>query len=525
VYDIFDKRLHTLQNTLPENLLLNSKTGLEKESLRVSEGGTIANTPHPKTLGSALTNPHITTDYSEALLEFITPPLNGADKALDFLKDTQKFVYDRLQNEILWCASMPCVLAGEASIPIAEYGNSNAGRMKTIYRRGLGHRYGKMMQVIAGIHYNYSLPTEFWPIYQQLENNKQTTQDFISESYFCLIRNLQRFGWLVPYLFGASPAVCKSFMDGIEKILQPFDENTCYEPYATSLRLSDIGYQNYKEDKSGIKANYDNLSAYVSSLKHAIATPNPDYQKIGINVNGEYRQLNANLLQIENEYYSTIRPKQPTGTYEKPTVALAKRGVNYIELRSLDINVLDPLGVNETQLYFLEAFLIFCLLHDSPKINAAEQKEIDKNQSATALRGRQPGLQLTRNGEAIALTHWATEICTKMQGVCEWLDQCHHSNHYQNALQKQRDAVEDPAKCPSAIMLNEMRNNGESFFPYSMRYAKQHASYFNTLKLSSEKEKILEDAAQQSLQNQQRMESEKQLPFDTFLQRYFAESL
>jgi len=525
VYDTFDKRLYTLQNTLQENLLLNSKTGIEKESLRVSERGTIASTPHPAALGSALTNPHITTDYSEALLELITPPLNNADATLAFLRDTQKFVYDRLQNDVLWCASMPCVLEGEASIPIAQYGSSNAGLMKTIYRRGLGHRYGKMMQVIAGIHYNYSLPTEFWPVYQRLENNKQTLQDFVSESYFCLIRNLQRFGWMVPYLFGASPAVCKSFMDGIEKILQPFDENTCYEPYATSLRLSDIGYQNYKEDKSGIKANYDNLASYVSSLKRGIETPSPDYQKIGIKVDGEFRQLNANLLQIENEYYSTIRPKQPTGTYEKPTVALTKRGVNYVELRSLDINVLEPLGVNETQLHFLEAFLIFCLLHDSPKINTAERKEIDKNQSATALRGRQPGLQLMRNGEPITLTNWATEICVKMQGVCEWLDKCHQSNHYQNSLQKQRELIEDSTKCSSAIMLSEMKSNGESFFPYSMRYTKQHAAYFSNLTLPPEKEKFFADLAAQSIQDQQRMESDNDLPFDAFLQRYFSESL
>ncbi|NOZ55136.1 MAG: glutamate--cysteine ligase [Gammaproteobacteria bacterium] len=525
MYTIFDKRLSALQNTHHENLFINSKTGIEKECLRVSENGTIASSPHPKALGSALTNPHITTDYSEALLEFITPPLGSVDAALDFLRDTQKFVYDHLQNDILWCNSMPCILSGETRIPVAQYGHSNAGRMKTIYRYGLGYRYGKMMQVIAGIHYNYSLPATFWPVYQALENNTHASQDFISESYFCLIRNLQRFGWLVPYLFGASPTVCKSFMDGIEKILQPLDEHTCYEPYATSLRLSDIGYQNYKEDKSGIKANYDNLSSYIASLKRAIETPNPDYQKIGVKVNGEYRQLNANLLQIENEYYSTIRPKQTAGTYEKPTTALEKRGVDYIELRSLDLNMLHPLGANKAQMHFLEAFLIFCLLQESPTINATEQKEIDKNQSITALRGREPGLQLMRCGKPITLTDWAREICVKMRGICELLDHCHNTNDYQAALNTQGEAVEDSEKCPSAIMLSEMQSTGESFFPYSMRYAKQHAAYFSTLDLPLEKENFFVSTAEKSIKEQQRIESKDNLSFDTFLQRYFSDSL
>lgn len=525
MYQKLEQRLKALQEINSETLLRERKIGIEKECLRVNKEGKISGTPHPSSLGSALTNPYITTDYSEALLELITPPFTSIPQALEFLRDTQKFVYTQLEDEILWCTSMPCVLAGEESIPVAQYGSSNAGTMKTVYRRGLGHRYGKMMQVIAGIHFNYSLPDSFWAEYQALEKNTQPLQDFISDSYFKLIRNLQRFGWLVPYLFGASPAVCRSFMDGIEKILEPFDEYTFHHPYATSLRLSDIGYQNYKEGKSGIKANYDDLASYIRCLQYAIQTPAPAYEKFGVKTTSGYEQLNANLLQIENEYYSTVRPKQLTSTYEKPTTALAKRGVKYIELRSLDVNVLEPLGMNESQMYFLEAFMLFCLLHESPKISIDEGKEIDHNQSSTAHHGRQPGLKLQRNGKPIVLCTWATELFNAMSGVSRLLDRSQPDAPYTSALKTYYELVEDPDLTPSARILQLMQDNNEPFFPFSKRYAQQHADYFQKLSLDENRLQFFKQAARESITKQQQMEAGDTLSFDEFLARYFSETL
>lgn len=254
MYQLYEKRLSRLLNRKQGGLIQNGMIGLEKETLRVGADGKIAQTPHPHALGSALTHPYITTDYSEALTELITPPFDSPITALDFLRDTQAYVYRHLGDEVLWSTSMPCVVAGETSIPIARYGSSNAGMMKTVYRRGLGHRYGRTMQVIAGVHFNYSVPENFWPIFQEMEGDKSPLQDFISERYFDLIRNLLRFGWLIPYLFGASPAICKSFLAGKETELEAFNDNTFYEPYATSLRMGDIGYQNNKEKAIGVRA-------------------------------------------------------------------------------------------------------------------------------------------------------------------------------------------------------------------------------------------------------------------------------
>lgn len=522
-YQNLRKRLAALMALPNGGFFEGNKIGLEKESLRVDHNGSIAQSAHPKALGSSLTHPYITTDYSESLIEFITPPFEQTSEALKFLQNNQKFVYQNLKNEILWATSMPCVVAGESSIPLARYGNSNAGTMKTVYRRGLGNRYGRVMQVIAGVHFNFSIAESFWPLLQEIEGSHQAPQDFINDRYFDMIRNSQRLGWMVPYLFGASPAVCKSFLLGGSTTLAEFDESTYYEPYATSLRMGDIGYQNNKENESGIKACYKDIDSYISSLTWAINTPYKDYEKIGFLVNGKYQQLNCNILQIENEYYSTIRPKQVLQGNEKPTIALRERGVQYVELRSLDVNAYDPLGVNESQLYFLEAFLIFCLLHDSPVIDVPERKEIDHNEMLAAHRGRMPGLKLSRNGKNQALKEWAMEIMQEMRGICEILDADDPEKPYTTSLDKQTERVTDPNLTPSARMLDDMRQDRESFHRFAERMSRQHFHYYKNLQLSVEQEQFYRDEAQQSMHKQQIIEASDNISFEDYLDEYFSQ--
>ncbi len=523
MYSIAEKRLSRLIDSGNSDLLSAGLVGVEKESLRVMPDGKLAQTPHPASLGSALTHPYITTDYSEALAEFITPPCETIPDALDFLRDTQRFVYENLDNEFLWATSMPCVVGGETSIPIAQYGSSNPGLMKTVYRKGLGHRYGRVMQVIAGVHFNYSFVEDFWPVLQEIEKNNQSLRNFTDDCYFALIRNLQRFGWLVPYLFGASPAVCKSFLGGAETNLETFNANTYYEPYATSLRMGDIGYQNNKESKTGVKANYDNLDAYVASLSQATETPCPGYEKLGVVVNGRHQQLNANILQIENEYYSTIRPKQLVGAFEKPAHALKRRGVRYIELRSIDVNAFEPLGINERQLRFLEAFLVFCQLHESPVIGAEERDHIDHNELVAAHRGRDPQLNLYRGSEKILLRDWTKEILNAMTGICELLDKGLADKPYSTSLAAQHDKAYDADFTPSARMLEAMRREGEGFYHFALRMSQQHQVYFEGLDLDPERRAMFTRLTEESLAKQQTMEAENGESFADYLQRYFAQ--
>jgi glutamate--cysteine ligase len=377
------------------------------------------------------------------------------------------------------------------------------------------------MQVIAGVHFNYSVSDSFWNLYRQLEGSKDSKQDFISEQYMGLVRNMLRYGWMIPYLFGASPGVCKSFLNGKPTMLSEFNENTVYEPYATSLRMGDIGYTNNQEDMAGIKANYDSLDAYVKSLQCAINTPFDVYEDIGVKVDGEYRQLNANILQIENEYYSTVRPKQIALDNEKPTTALGKRGVAYVEIRSLDVNAFDPHGVNEEQLYFLEIFVLFCLLQDSPVLKASEKTEIDMNLIQVAHTGRQPNLKLACCDREVTLKSWATELCDQMRGISELLDQVNACTSYTDSLSQQVESINDPELTPSAKMLAEMRSHNEGFFHFAKRMSLQHYEYFKSHKLSVERQQLFEQAAKQSLQKQYEIESSDTINFDEFLQQYF----
>ncbi|MFO7640032.1 MAG: glutamate--cysteine ligase [Candidatus Competibacteraceae bacterium] len=522
MYRDLDQRLTRLFNADPHTLLDGRLLGLEREALRMGPEGYIAQTPHPVALGSALTHPYITTDYSEALLEFITPPLSRPGEALRFLGEIHQFVQPSIGDERLWAASMPCILAGESSIAIAEYGRSNLGLMKHVYRRGLAWRYGRIMQVIAGIHVNFSLPDEFWTVFQDREGDRRTLQDFRSEAYFALIRNLQRFGWLILYLFGASPAVCKSFLDGKSTPLSAFDDHTCYGPYATSLRMSNVGYTNRTEKKSGVNVCYNSLPEYLASLTQATATPWPPYERIGVVVDGEYRQLNANILQIENEYYSSMRPKQPPQGNEKPTVGLRRRGVGYVELRSVDINPLEPLGVTLAQLRFLETFLLFCLLNESPPLDDEERRMIDDNQMATALSGRDPALVLQRRRHpALPLRRWAQDIFSELQPLGELLDLGENGRPYTMALAEQREVLADPDRTPAARILAEMRASGENFFQYARRLSEQHRQYFQSLSLAEDRVRFFTETVERSLREQAEIEAADQISFEEFLRRYF----
>ena len=507
------------------NLLQGGLTGLEKESLRVGPYGSIAQTPHPVALGSALTHPWITTDYSEALLEFITPPLARPAEAVRYLRDLQHFVYLNIDQELLWSSSMPCVVSGEEGIPIARYGISNSGLMKTVYRRGLGYRYGRVMQVIAGAHYNYSFPQAFWPAYRQLLGDTQPLQDFISAKYFHLIRNLQRVGWLIPYLFGSSPAVCKSFLVGKSTTLEAYNDDSYFGPHATSLRMCDIGYQNTHEEDAGFKADYDSLETYVRSLTAAINTSCPRYEQIGVKVDGEYRQLNSNILQIENEYYSSVRPKQIPEDNEMPTLALQRRGVRYVELRSLDINMFDPQGISVTQCRFLETLMAFCLFQDSPVISRPERREIDSNLSMVCYRGREPGLVLQRQGKDISLRQWAGEICAAMGDFARVLDQNKPDDDYQQAVQQQTGLINDPDKTPSARILAKMAEHNEGYFSFARRMSLQHQQYFLQQEHTAEQFRAFNETARQSLADQKSIEAADDISFDEFLQRYFAQTL
>jgi len=510
----FEHVLEQLSSASPEALRFTR--GIEKEGLRVNGDAQINQQPHPKALGSTLTHSSITTDYSEALLEFITPVADNPDDVLNFLEDVQRFSFSKLEGQYIWPASMPGVINNELDVPIAYYGTSNTGTLKHVYRHGLWHRYGRKMQCIAGMHYNFSVSQEMWQFLADQKGVK-CDQDFISQGYFGLIRNFRRYSWLLLYLFGASPALDASFLDHDDHGLEKWDDHTYYGPYATSLRMSGLGYQNNAQD--GLFVCFNGLPTYTKTLKTAMHQSVPEYEKIGVEENGTYKQLNTNLLQIENEYYSDIRPKRNSQHGEKPLTSLNKYGVEYIEVRCLDLNPFEALGANREQINFLDLFLAYCLLSDSPKLSEAECNEVSLNSKHVVMDGRNPNFKLIRLGEEISLKQWGAELINQLLPLAELLDQKKSTSDFTSALHTMKQRVEDVSLTPSARILTQMKNENLSFSEFGLQRAKAVSDYFSD-HLSDEKMKNWTQLAQDSLVQQSQIEENDLVPFSQFLADY-----
>ncbi|MCB1616644.1 MAG: glutamate--cysteine ligase [Pseudomonadales bacterium] len=498
------------------------RRGIEKESLRITPDGKLAQTPHPSALGSALTHPFITTDFSEALLEFITPPCDSIHAALGWLEDIHRFTCQQLHNqgELLWAASMPCILGNDADIPVGQYGSSNVAQMKTIYRVGLGHRYGRLMQTISGIHYNFSLPEMFWQAYAEVEGYASSLplQDFITARYFDLIRNFRRHVWLLIYLFGAAPAVCPTFVRGREHHLQRLEPGSLYLPYATSLRMGNLGYQSSAQ--SELVIDYNNLNGYVQTLLKGLMTPHPPYEAIGLKGEEGWRQLSTSILQIENEFYSTIRPKRVTESGETPIHALHQRGVEYIEVRCVDVNPFQPLGIDSEQAHFIEVFLLHCLFSDSPSTDADEYCALYGNQHAVVDRGRDPSLKLFCHGGFHALRDWGSKLIEEMLPVARLLDEAMACDTYSRAVVNQRDVIAGNRLAPAAEMLEKMQKQNISFYQLARSQSDQHHAYFQG-ELPADRREQFEAVARQSRLDQQTREQQDKESFEAYLQDYY----
>ncbi len=496
--------------------------GVERESLRTDLSGTLSQKPHPNGLGSALAHPQITTDFSEALLEFITPPTHQVDDLFAHLEAIHKYSASQLDDEILWATSMPCTLGSDSEIPVARYGASNNGQMKTTYRVGLGHRYGRSMQTVAGVHYNFSLPNAFWAFLHQEQNRLDDLQAFKNESYFKLIRNFRRHYWLLIYLFGASPALCKSFVANKQHLLDELpDGHTLYLPHATSLRMGDLGYQSKVQES--LYVCYNNSESYIKTLCRAITRSHPEYEAIGLKTpSGDFKQLNTSILQIENEFYSAIRPKRTARPGETALAALQDRGVEYIEVRCLDVDPITPLGLTREQVYFLDTFLLYCALKDSPDTNPDESAVILNNQKAVVSRGREPGLLLENYGNGkISATDWANNLIKNMQPVAELLDANQNTQAHQRALESQGKKVSNSALTPSAKMLHTLESDQQSFAEYALALAKQHHQALSYPELSDVTSNRMAQMAEESLAEQRATEEGCDESFEVFLANYY----
>ncbi len=503
------KKMSNLQerlDALTVSRLKGIRRGIEKESLRAQPSGALALTPHPSALGSALTNPHITTDFSESQVEIVTGAHLGVEAALDELTQVHQFVYGVLKaqgdDEMLWVSSMPCGLPTDETIPIARYGSSNVGRAKSVYRVGLGHRYGRRMQTISGIHYNWSMP------------------NVSSEQYFALIRNFRRHAFLLLYLFGASPALCSSFVAGRPHSLQPLGEGSMYMPYGTSLRMGPLGYQS--DAQGSLAVSYNSLDGYGASLQEALSKPYSAYESLGVrNPGGDYNQLATSLLQIENEFYGTIRPKRVIFPGERPLHALRERGVEYVEVRLMDLDPFVPVGITAQTMRFLDVFLLHCLLSDSPPDSPQEISAAARNQHRTAGRGREPGLMLERAGREVALTAWGAELVEQCAPLASALDAAHGGTQYGDAMQAAEAALRNPDTLPSARVLAVMAQDFDnSFTRFAGAQSLQARDTLIGLPFADEARTRLEVQARKSVDEQRQIEAADAMPFELYREQY-----
>ncbi len=504
------KTLQQRLESLGAERLRGMRRGLEKESLRSQPDGKLALTPHPAALGSALTHPHITTDYSESQLELITGVHASVESCLAELTEIHQFTLRSLQaqggaagEEMLWASSMPCGLPTDETIPLGRYGSSNVGRAKSVYRMGLGHRYGRRMQTISGIHYNWSLPG--------VDN----------QGYFSLIRNFRRHAFLLLTLFGASPALCSTFVEGRQHELQPLGSSgTLHMPHGTSLRMGRLGYQS--DAQASLAVSYNGLEGYAASLHDALTRPWPAYETVGIrNPGGDYNQLATTLLQIENEFYGTIRPKRVIHQGERPLHALRERGVEYIEVRLMDLNPFEAIGIDAATLRFLDVFLLHCLLSDSPPDTPEEIRELAHNQHLTAARGREPGLHLLRQGREVALQSWGMEILDQLAPIADHLDALHGGSSHREAVAAARAALLAPDTLPSARVLAATRQqHGSSFIDFVRTRSRAIRQELLDLLWSAEQQSRFVGMAVRSLADQQAIEAADSMPFEIYRQEY-----
>ncbi|CAN5509152.1 glutamate--cysteine ligase [soil metagenome] len=480
------------------------RRGIEKESLRALATGKLALTPHPAALGSALTHPHITTDFSESQVELITGVHAGVQDCLDELTGIHQATYRAIGDEMLWVSSMPCGLPTDETIPIGRYGSSNVGRAKSVYRMGLGHRYGRRMQTISGIHYNWSMP------------------GISSESYFALIRNFRRNAFLLLYLFGASPAVCASFVEGRQHDLQELNEWTRYMPHATSLRMGRLGYQS--DAQATLAVSYNSLDGYGASLQEALTRPYPPYEAVGIqNPGGDYNQLGTTLLQIENEFYGTIRPKRVIFPGERPLHALRERGVEYIEVRLMDLDPFVPVGIEAPTMRFLDTFLLHCLQSDSPPDTPQEIAALARNQQKVATRGREPGLMLERAGREVLLTQWGSELVEQCAPLAAALDAAHGGTAYSDALASARAALADPSLLPSARVLAAVAKDHEnSYIGFVRAQSAKTRSELLELPYPPAMQARFDAEAAASIDEQKKLEAADTMPFEIYRQQYLS---
>ena len=378
---------------IPSEEILAGLFGIEWEALRVKGDGNLALSPHPEVFGDKLKNPVITTDFSESQIEIITPTFSTIGEAFatfSLLADIVNFSLP--DDEYLWFQSLPAILPDNEDIPIAQY--SDEGKDSQKYRENLANKYGVKKQMISGVHFNFSFTENFIKKLHEITQSELTIREFKDEVYLKIVRNYLMHCWLIIYLTGCSIGSHESFSRDCIHMMDEVDEyGSHYSTRGPSLRNSSCGYKNLKR----LYPRYTTVGEFVSDV-------------------GDF--IERGDLSEAKELYTQIRlkPKNPADLLN----SLENDGIEYIEIRTLDINPFYNCGLVEHDMKFLQLFLIYMLVKSESDF-VCWQKEAVINEETVAERAYDESIRLKRDGDEITLKNWAYEIINEMYGMCEVL--------------------------------------------------------------------------------------------------------
>ena len=359
--------------------LLEANFGLEREGLRVTKEGLLSLKPHPEVFGDKKTNPYITTDFSESQLELVTPVFRTTGEAVDFLDSLYNIAALELNDEYIWPQSMPANTPDHQNIPIASFPNEKKDEK---YREYLKSKYGAKKQLISGIHINFSLGEQLISTLYEQSGRKQPFRSFKQNLYLKLTRNYLRYHWLLVYILGAANITHKSYDNECLADLEEMPRETYAHTDAISYRNSACGYQN----KESIQLDYSTLEGYIDSI---------------------YANIHKGKIMDIRELYVPVRLKGPNPVYSPED--LLRNGIEYVEIRTIDINPFVKSGMAAGDLQFIHLFLLYCLQKEESSYGNW-QIESRQNSEKVASHGLNRELALLRDGEAIPMERWALEI-------------------------------------------------------------------------------------------------------------------
>ena len=496
-----DTRLNILNEDA--SLLANNKVGIERECLRIDKNtGSISQEAHPASLGNILTHNAITVDFGESQLEFITNAYTKKTQVLTELENLYTWTQQNLDKQLLWNSSSPCYIKNSDAINIANFGNSNIAQIKNIYRSGLALRYSKIMQCVSGIHYNFSLSQQFFNALQLA--TKKPIKQLKTNVYLTLARNVKRSYLMLLPLTGASPVVDASFVQAREHSLKKLTNDSYYLPYATSLRMSDIGYQSNLQNN--LKISFNEVNCSVASTLDAILKSQYKYSDIALNDSqGSFVQLNQNHLQLENEHYSIVRIKPEVLKEQLALKSLLLNGVHYTELRCLDINPFVNIGIASKQYLLYEIFMVSNAINSCSSLTAKEIDSIASNHNKVVYNGLNPKLEITVNNNGkycrVNFFDWIkSELEGKMLKAAELLDSANNTSDYTEVLQFYLKMLAGEQDFLAQKVIAKVNEEG-SFNQWAFKQSQQFNTAALATSLDSQIAKNLENQALKSRQD------------------------